>query len=125
MASHANTTTPLLRPEVTEPIGLLCTGQRRQPGPVTVAIQAMQAADPERVQLRALRQAIADRITADLDLLDALDGDPDFEPSLCGLSVSRPSQGGDDREHDEAERGIGYADGIAEQYPNSGYGRCA
>jgi hypothetical protein len=69
----------------------------------------MQAADPDRQRLRDLRRRIADRIEADIALLDALDGDPDFEesgdaePSLCGLMAHWPSHGGDDREFDEAE----------------------
>jgi hypothetical protein len=100
-------------------------GLGRQPGPVTIPLSAMQAADPDRQRIRELRRRIADRIEADIALLDALDGDPDIEqdagempegawaqggvvseddePSLCGLIVSCPSDGGDDREHDDAE----------------------
>lgn len=37
-------------------------------------------ADADRRQLRRLRAAISARITRDLALLDAIDGDPDFEP---------------------------------------------
>lgn len=53
----------------------------RQRGPVTVAIAAMQQLvdTDERSRLQALRRAIADRIEADLALLDALDGDPDLD----------------------------------------------
>lgn len=36
----------------------------------------------ERAALHALRDAISARIAADLVILDALDGDPDLEPSL-------------------------------------------
>lgn len=36
--------------------------------------------DPDRQLLRQLRAAISARITRDLELLDAIDGDPDFEP---------------------------------------------
>ena len=36
--------------------------------------------DADRQQLRQLRAAISARITRDLELLDAIDGDPDFEP---------------------------------------------
>ncbi len=35
--------------------------------------------DADRQQLRQLRAAISARITRDLELLDAIDGDPDFE----------------------------------------------
>src|SRR3954466_12934319 len=41
MASHAYTTTPLLRPTMIERRGLLPTGPSRRPGPVTVALAAM------------------------------------------------------------------------------------
>lgn len=44
-----------------------------QGGPVTHAIAAMRAADPDRMKLKALRAAIAKRITADLALLDAIE----------------------------------------------------
>ncbi|MCJ2023377.1 hypothetical protein [Methylobacterium sp. J-067] len=50
-----------------------------QRGPVTIALAAMQAADPDRQRIRELRRAIADRIEADIALLDALAGDTDFE----------------------------------------------
>ena len=82
MASHAYTTTPLLRPTSSDRWGLLLTGSARRPGPVTIALKAMHAADPDRQRLAELRQAIADRIEADLALLDQLDGDPDFEIEL-------------------------------------------
>ena len=86
---------------------LLGQGLGRQSGPVTQAIRAMRAAEPlppadaaieairegliryfveedspDRQRVRELRRRIADRIEADLALLDALDGDPDVEPSL-------------------------------------------
>ena len=50
-------------------------------GPVTRALAVMRAAEPEtdRTRLRALRKAIADRIEADIALLDALSGDVDLE----------------------------------------------
>ncbi|MGU3665050.1 hypothetical protein ACLBX9_12790 [Methylobacterium sp. A49B] len=82
MATHAHSTrTPLLRLSGS-PQPLLGQGLGRQPGPVTIALAAMQAADPDRQRIRELRRRIADRIEADLALLDALDGDPDSEPSL-------------------------------------------
>ncbi|MCJ2012765.1 hypothetical protein [Methylobacterium sp. J-076] len=45
-----------------------------QRGPVTIALAAMHAADPdlERQHLRELRREIAERIEADIALLDAL-----------------------------------------------------
>lgn len=50
---------------------LLPSAQR---GPVTIALAAMQAADPDRQRIRDLRRRIAQRIEADIALLDALDG---------------------------------------------------
>ena len=70
----------------------------------------------ELAKLHALRREIADRIEADIALLDRLDGDPDLEPSLCGREVGGPSIGGDDREreteHDEPS--LGWPDGSAQ-----------
>lgn len=126
MATQAHSRrTPLLRLSGS-PRPLLGLGLSRQPGPVTIALAAMQAADPDRKRIRELRRRIADRIEADIALLDALDGDTDLEadyavarkvdgsvqvvgcasdhePSLCGLMVHWPAPGGDDREFDEAE----------------------
>jgi hypothetical protein len=99
MATHAHSTrTPSLSLSGSaQP--LLCLGLGRQPGPVTIALAAMQAADPDRQRIRELRRRIADRIEADIALLDAIDGDTDHEPdvdrepdtegepSLCGLMV--------------------------------------
>ncbi len=45
-----------------------------QRGPVTIALAAMHAADPDRQRIRELRHRIAERIEADIALLDALDG---------------------------------------------------
>lgn len=104
MANHAHSTrTPLLPPPEAVP-PLLPVGLGRQPGPVTVAIRAMRAADSDtaaddaieairqgldryfsetdRQRVRELRRCIADRIEADMAALDALGGDADFEPSL-------------------------------------------
>ena len=153
MATHAHSTRTPLLPISRSPQPLLGQGLGRQSGPVTQAIRAMRAAEPlppadavieairegliryfveeggaDRERVRDLRRRIADRIEADLALLDALDGDTDIEqdvgempegvwaqggvvseddePSLCGLSVRPPSYGGDDRELDEAE-GLG------------------
>jgi hypothetical protein len=148
MANHAHSTrTPLLRlsgsPQPLLGLGLgrqpspvtrndnlsdaEVSANKKQPGPVTIALAAMQAADPDRQRIRELRRRIADRIEADIALLDALDGDTDLEadyadvrpardgtlytlgctsddePSLCGLMVQSPGGLGDDREHDEDE----------------------
>ncbi|EHP93449.1 hypothetical protein [Methylorubrum extorquens] len=85
-------------------------------GPVSAAIRAMRADEPatDWTRLQALRRAIADRIEADLALLDALDGDADLEPSFCGVGVERPTPGGDDRE-DGDDNGIADDGGEAEQ----------
>ncbi len=50
-----------------------------QRGPVSVALAAMHAADPDRQRIRKLRRRIAERIEADIALLDALDVDCDLE----------------------------------------------
>lgn len=51
-------------------------------GPVSAAIRAMRVDEPatDYARIRELRRAIADRIEADIALLDALDGDLDAEP---------------------------------------------
>jgi hypothetical protein len=66
-------------------------------GPVSRALRIMAEADPKMARIRELRRAIADRIEADLALLDALDGD-------CELEEDDPS-GGDinDEPHDPEE----------------------
>lgn len=80
----------------------VCGGERprlrsTQVGPVTRAIRTMRAADPadlaiaaiqdglaahfadaDRLRVRDLRRRIAERIEADIALLDALDGDADL-----------------------------------------------
>jgi hypothetical protein len=50
-------------------------------GPVSAAIRAMRADEPatDYARIRELRRAIADRIEADIALLDALTPDADFE----------------------------------------------
>ncbi len=86
------------------------------------------AADPERV--RRLRRAISERIAADIALLDALDGDSDYEDSgdnepslgsLCGTAgqggcsqIGWARGGADDREEGD-DTGIGDVRGLAEQ----------
>ena len=62
----------------------------------------MLAADPDQPRIRELRRSIADRIEADLALLDALDGDPDLED-------------GHDAD-DTDDNGIADFDGMMEQF---------
>jgi hypothetical protein len=145
MATHAHSTrTPLLRPADSQGLSrfaqteqnarsLLGAAPGRQSGPVTIAIAAMRAADPDldRQRLRDLRRRIADRIKADLVLLDALDGDADLEAT----ALERAGRGFRASGHDDAEdshdaeantddNGIADWDAAAEQgFP--GYGRCA
>jgi len=59
-------------------------------GPVTAAIRAMRADEPatDYARIRELRRAIADRIEADIALLDALDGDADIEQDAGELPES-------------------------------------
>ncbi|MGU3538880.1 hypothetical protein [Methylobacterium sp. A54F] len=108
MASHAYTTTPLLRPASVERWPLSPPGRLFAPGgPVSAAVGA-DAADRKRI--RDLRRAIADRIEADLALLDSLDGDADLE-----VDAGEEPEGDDEREHDEAECGVADHDGLVEQ----------
>ncbi|MCJ2093271.1 hypothetical protein MKK67_12335 [Methylobacterium sp. J-072] len=77
-------------------------------------------ADADRQRVRELRRRIADRIEADLALLDALSPDPDAEPSLgasepftvgpaldwvYGSGDDREEDAGDDREHENEHGG--------------------
>ncbi len=84
------------------------------------ALAVMAGADPDLARIRTLRRQIALRIEADIALLDALAGDPDLkdgadaEPSLCGLTTSFPSHGGDDREIGD-DNGIVDVAGAGEQ----------
>ena len=88
MANHAHSTrTPILTPTGAPP-PLLGRGSGRQPGPVTIALAAMRAADPDRRHVRELRRRIAERINADIALLDVLDGDPESEPSLGSIDAT-------------------------------------
>ena len=101
MANHAHSTRTSLLPQAGAQSALLPRGVGRQSGPVTLALRAMQAADPDRAahvaikairrgldwhfsetdrqRLKVLRQRVADRIEFDLALLDVLDGDADLE----------------------------------------------
>jgi len=47
---------------------------------------ASPAIDPERTRLRALRAEIERELERMIDLLDAIDGDPDFEPSFGSVA---------------------------------------
>lgn len=135
MATHAHSTRTPLLPLTRSAQPLLGQGRGRQPGPVTQAIHAMRAAEPlppadaaieairegliryfvkedsaDRQRVRELRRRIADRIEADLALLDALDPDPDLED-------------GHDAEGNTDDNGIADLEAAAEQ-SFSGYGRC-
>jgi hypothetical protein len=55
---------------------------------------AAAALPSERAALRALHKAIADRIEADIALLDALDGDPDLEDGHDAEDVTLAMWGG-------------------------------
>lgn len=48
--------------------------RKPQLGPVTLAIAASRDMNPEYLHLRSLRRSIAERIKADIALIDALDG---------------------------------------------------
>lgn len=125
MATRAHSTRTPLLPRAGARSALLGQGSGKQPGPVTLALQAMQAANPDRI--RALRKMIADRIEADIALLDCLDHEADEreadfvahrylpgvgvysigltsddEASLCGVSVDAPACH-DDREQDDSD----------------------
>ncbi|MGH1588019.1 hypothetical protein ACRBEV_06275 [Methylobacterium phyllosphaerae] len=124
MATHAHSTrTPLSRPSGS-PQRLLATGLGRQLGPVTVALADMRAADPDldRQRLHELRRRIADRIEADIALLDALDGDTDREETALeragrGFAWSGPddAEDGHDAEGNTDDNGIADYDAIGEQ----------
>ncbi|WP_157914105.1 hypothetical protein [Methylorubrum populi] len=79
-----------------------------QIGPVTQALRVMLAADPDQPRIRALRRAIADRIEADIALLDALMPDCDLED-------------GHDTEGLTDDNGIGDMDGLNEQFAGTRY----
>ena len=107
MAIHAHSTRTPLLPQSGNPRPLLGQGLGRQLGPVTRAIRACREtdladqaiteiqicldsffADADRQRVRELRRRIADRIEADLALLDALDGDADREPEALDASAT-------------------------------------
>jgi len=98
MANRAHSTRTPLLPQAATLSPLLGSGFSKQLGPVTQAIRTIRAADPASFAIAAiedglgqffadadrqcvaeLRRRIADRIEADLALLDALDGDCDLE----------------------------------------------
>ncbi|WP_267356482.1 MULTISPECIES: hypothetical protein [unclassified Methylobacterium] len=135
MATHAHSTRTPLLPLSSNPRSLLGQGLGGQAGPVTQAIRVMRADEPfppadaaieairegliryfveedgaDRQRVRDLRRRIADRIEADLALLDALDGDADRED-------------GHDAEGNTDDNGIADYDAIGEQ-GFRGYGGC-
>lgn len=129
MASHAHSTRTPLLPLSRSPQPLLGQGLGRQSGPVSRAIRACRETDPadqaiaeiqiglasyfadaDRQRVRELRRRIADRIEADLALLDALDPDPDLED-------------GHDAEGNTDDNGLGDSDALGEQ-GFRGYGGC-
>jgi hypothetical protein len=73
-------------------------------GPVSAAIRAMRADEPatDYSRIRELRRAIADRIEADIALLDALTPD-------CDLEGEQDAEGMTD------DNGLGDWDGMDEQ----------
>lgn len=87
-----------------------------QIGPVTQVLRVMLAADPDRPRIRELRRAIADRIEADIALLDALEGDADVEQD-----ADFEQDAGDKPEYDPAEDGIGDIEGLREQFAGTRY----
>ncbi|MCJ2056322.1 hypothetical protein MKL09_07140 [Methylobacterium sp. J-048] len=129
MAIHAHSTRTPLLPQSGNPRPLLGEGLGRQLGPVSQAIRACRDADPADLaiadiqiglasffadadpqRVRELRRRIADRIEADLALLDALSPDPDLED-------------GHDAEGLTDDNGIADYDAIGDQ-GFSGYGGC-
>jgi hypothetical protein len=142
MAIHAHSTRTPLLPQSGNPQPLLGQGLVRQLGPVTQAIRTMRAADrctpavqhadqaiadiqiglasffadADRQRVRELRRRIADRIEADIALLDALAGDADLEAENehGGDVQDEPHDPEEDMgaEEDEGSAGLVTFDGI-------------
>ncbi|WP_238232740.1 hypothetical protein [Methylobacterium thuringiense] len=76
----------------------------------------MASVDPDLPRIRILRRSIADRIEADIALLDALAGDPDLEDGW-------DDEDGHDSEGGTDDNGVADFNGIGEQgfcgYPGS------
>ena len=129
MATHAHSTRTPLLPQSGNPRPLLGQGLGRQLGPVSRAIRACRETDPadqaiadiqiglasffedaDRQRVRELRRRIADRIEADLALLDALAGDADFEPDNehGGDVQDEPHDAEEDMGAEEDEGSIGH-----------------
>lgn len=87
-------------------------------------LNAITTANGEAVSRHRLERYIETLI----DLLDAIDGDPDLEeggdlePYLAGADPGHDDREFDDeREHDDAEHGIADQDGLAEQFGGLGF----
>jgi hypothetical protein len=78
-----------------------------------------------------MRERIEAAIESLLQLLDALDGDPDLEPTMGYVVRGYADEAedeeiddeDDEREDDPADMGIADADGLAEQCPSEFHGR--
>ena len=125
MANHAHSTRTPLLPQAGSPSALLARGAGRQPGPVTLALRAMRATDPDqaahdaieairrgldryfseadRKRLEALRQRVSARIEFDLALLDVLAGDADLEDGGDAEAVNEDGGDINDEPHDPEE----------------------
>ena len=110
MATHAHSTRTSVAPQAGTHMALIPRRPGRQPGPVTLALRAMQAADPDqaahdaiesirrgldrhfseadRRRLQSVRQRVADRIERDLALLDMLAGDVELEDADAEMTAA-------------------------------------
>ena len=126
MANHAHSTRTSVAPQAGAQSALLPRRAGRQLGPVSLAIRAMRTADPDLdwQRLRALRKRIADRIEADLALLDALDGDQDLE-----ADYAMPEHGpggtivilGRSTDDEDGDNGCADLDGALEQHGHGAF----
>ncbi|MCJ2008206.1 hypothetical protein [Methylobacterium sp. J-092] len=119
---------------------------RSQIGPVTLALRAMRTPNPDQAaddaieairrgldrhfsevdhdRLQALRRRVADRIQADLALLDALDGDPDLDADH--VTCERAADGslyllGRSTDDEDGDNGCGDLDGALEQHGHGAF----
>lgn len=73
-----------------------------------------------KLRAQSIRQAAETQIERLIALLDSLDGDTDFEPSLAGYSHGMDDREGDEAdgpEDDPSESGVADMDGYMEQCP--------